>query len=691
MDLLVRHPVALDLKVQPLHMLLQIIDEVDIGPIGERDFFKHMSPMYYGYTMKSQAVNLIQTVTAKINCPEKSPACQARGDVEWSSEHFNSGMVWNNCLDEVWKPASVYAREESRLSGHHGLSSSKFLQYAYLLVLLSLKQCVRALPYKIGVIGPWTCDPFFSKALPEVAAGLAIERISRDVSFDRSYSFEYVILNEDCQTPKALSIFISYHQMASGFVGPANPGYCEAASLLGNSWDKGIFSWACVNHELDNKHSYPTFSRTLPSPIRVLVTVMKYFQWAHAGVISSDEDIWVHTANRVSSALQSHGLPVEVVLTTGQDSQSIQKALQQIRQADRIRIIIMCMHSALIGGETQTHFLELAHDLKMTDGTYVFIPYDVLLYSLPYKHTPYQVLRNNEKLREAYDAVLTITMDSHEKTFYEAYSEAAASGEIPEKLDSHQVSPLFGTIYNSIYFIAQVVNNALKENGQASAADLVQHSRSMQFYGFNQLIKTDSNGNGISEYVILDTNWKEWELHSTYTVDMETELLRFRGTPIHFPGGKLTSTDAKCWFTEGKICRGGIDPALAMMVCLALLTALLSVNGFAYFIRQSINKIQLIKGPNRILLTLEDVTFINPYFGSKRGSRASVSFQIISEVQSGRSPRLSFSSGSLTPATYESSNIAIYEGDWVWLKKFPPGDFGDIKSIKSSANDVFEM
>ncbi|XP_031233826.1 retinal guanylyl cyclase 2 [Mastomys coucha] len=535
----------------------------------------------------------------------------------------------------------------SRLSGQHGLPSSKFLGCLCLLALLPLIRWGQALPYKIGVVGPWTCDPFFSKALPEVAAALAIERISRDKSFDRSYSFDYVILNEDCQTSKALASFISHQQMASGFVGPANPGFCEAASLLGNSWDKGIFSWACVNHELDNKHSYPALCRTLPSPIRVLVTVMKYFQWAHAGVISSDEDIWVHTANRVSSALRSHGLPVGVVLTSGQDSQSIQKALQQIRQADRIRIIIMCMHSALIGGETQRHFLELAHDLKMTDGTYVFVPYDVLLYSLPYKHSPYQVLRNNQKLREAYDAVLTITVESHEKTFYEAYTEAAASGEISEKLDSHQVSPLFGTIYNSIYFIAQALNNAMKENGRASAASLVHHSRNMQFYGFNQLIRTDSNGNGISEYVILDTNGKEWELHGTYTVDMETELLRFRGTPIHFPGGRPTSADAKCWFAEGKICQGGIDPALAMMVCFALLIALLSINGFAYLVRRRINKIQLIKGPNRILLTLEDVTFINPHFGSK--------------------------------------------GDWVWLKKFPPGDFGDIKSIKSSASDVFEM
>lgn len=92
------------------------------------------------------------------------------------------------------------------------------------------------------------------------------------------------------------------------------------------------------------------------------------------------------------------------------------------------------MHSALIGGETRTHLLEWAHDLKMTDGTYVFVPYDALLYSVPYKHIPYQVLKNNPKLWEAYDAVFIITVEAQEKTFYQAYTEARARGGIPEKL-----------------------------------------------------------------------------------------------------------------------------------------------------------------------------------------------------------------------------------------------------------------
>lgn len=76
----------------------------------------------------------------------------------------------------------------------------------------------------------------------------------------------------------------------------------------------------------------------------------------------------------------------------------------------------------------------------MMDRIYVFVPYDVLLYSLQYMYTSYQVLKNNLKLQEAYDDVLTIIVESQEKNFYQAYTKAAARGEISEKLESDWVS-----------------------------------------------------------------------------------------------------------------------------------------------------------------------------------------------------------------------------------------------------------
>lgn len=100
------------------------------------------------------------------------------------------------------------------------------------------------------------------------------------------------------------------------------------------------------------------------------------------------------------------------------------------------------MHSVLIGGKTQKHLLETALDMHLTDGSVVFVPYDTLLYSLPYKQVMHPALHSNSKLRLAYDAVLTITLDSDENSFYKAYQDAIRSKEVPANIKPHEVQHL---------------------------------------------------------------------------------------------------------------------------------------------------------------------------------------------------------------------------------------------------------
>lgn len=50
-----------------------------------------------------------------------------------------------------------------------------------------------------------------------------------------------------------------------------------------------------------------------------------------------------------------------------------------------IAVIIMCMSSVLIGGEDQRELLLAALDMGMVSDGYVFIPYDALLYAMPYQ------------------------------------------------------------------------------------------------------------------------------------------------------------------------------------------------------------------------------------------------------------------------------------------------------------------
>ena len=99
----------------------------------------------------------------------------------------------------------------------------------------------------------------------------------------------------------------------------------------------------------------------------------------------------------------------------------------------------MCMHSVLVGGEQQAAFLLKAQKMGMTSGRYVFVPFDTLLYSVPYTNVSYVPLQNNSSLREAYDAVLTVTMASEPLSFNEAFAAAKRSEEVTVAVQPEQV------------------------------------------------------------------------------------------------------------------------------------------------------------------------------------------------------------------------------------------------------------
>lgn len=191
--------------------------------------------------------------------------------------------------------------------------------------------------FKIGLIGPWTCDPFFAKTFPEQAAQLAVERIKKDPSFHFAHQLNWTLLEEDCQTCIALSGFVGYEKCASAFIGHINPGYCDSASLLAKSWDKAVFSWTCVNYELDHLDPQPTFVRTLPSATSIILTVLKYFHWAHVGIISSKEDLWMVTANKLANALRNQGIPVGVVTSIGSGEGGAEGTWAKIQAAGNIK------------------------------------------------------------------------------------------------------------------------------------------------------------------------------------------------------------------------------------------------------------------------------------------------------------------------------------------------------------------
>lgn len=109
-------------------------------------------------------------------------------------------------------------------------------------------------------------------------------------------------------------------------------------------------------------------------------------------------------------------------------------------------------------------------------------------------------------------------------------------------------------------------------------------------------------------------------------------------------------------------------------------------------VRKRLQQIQLVKGPNRILLTLEDLTFINPQLSKKvstipetlppissDGNRArlltpswcfsghdpqKITLEDLSESKSGleeKSADRSHSVNSMQTTSHETTNVAVYE------------------------------
>ncbi|XP_015418011.1 PREDICTED: retinal guanylyl cyclase 1, partial [Myotis davidii] len=318
----------------------------------------------------------------------------------------------------------------------------------------------------------------------------------------------------------------------------------------------------------------------------------------------------------------------------------------------------------LLGGEEQRCLLEAAEELGLAAGALGFLPFDTLHYALSPGPEAVSVLANSSQLRRAHDAVLTLTRRcAPGGSVLDALRRAQEQRELPPDLNLQQVSPLFGTIYDAVFLLAGGVARARAAVGGSwvSGAAVAHHIQDVQVPGFCGAL----GGAEEPPLVLLDTDEAGDQLFATYMLDPTRGFFRSAGTPVHFPGGgQGPGPDPSCWFDPDIICNGGVDPGLVFIGFLLVVGMGLTGAFLAHYVRHRLLHIQMISGPNKIILTLDDITFLHPQGGSSQkvaqgSSRSSLVARSMSDIRSVPSQ----------PA--DSSNIGLYEGDWVWLKKFP--------------------
>ncbi|KAM8899285.1 retinal guanylyl cyclase 2-like isoform 1-T2 [Spinachia spinachia] len=529
--------------------------------------------------------------------------------------------------------------------------------------------------FKLALIGPWSCDPMFSRAMPTAAANLALSRLRSDITLSRGYWYDIRLLDEDCSTSKALTELGDMEGYGHAYIGPFNPTLCHAASLLAQHWEAGLASPGCLNAD------WPNLAPVTP-PSRVLFTVLRFFRWAHVAVISAPSDLWESTGQEVASALRVLGLPIGPVVTMEtKDKGGAWAALRSIRDANKVKVVIMCMSSVLIGGEDQRELLLAALDMGMVSDGYVFIPYDALLYAMPYQDVAFPQLTNSTQLRHAYSSVLTVTMAS-DQSFYEAFRQAQINREIRSAVTATEVSPVFGTIFNMVYFVAKAVEERRQAGGGhwVTGNQLVQSDGGFDFQGFNQVLHGGREGRGlVAGYVVLDSDGDR--LVPTYSLapkhtDGAVGGLRPMSRSFFFPGGKPPSASF-CWFSPDEACSGGLD-TVDMVFSFLLFCGI--TGAFLFWIKKYKKTANIAK----LILTLDDIVFIDTHLSKKRLNDESIMRSLL-EV---KTPQRSIARSYIL-TTPESSNIGVLEGDLVWLKKIPIGR--SITAVNQNTQSLFSQ
>ncbi|XP_045231315.1 retinal guanylyl cyclase 1 isoform X2 [Macaca fascicularis] len=527
-----------------------------------------------------------------------------------------------------------------------------------LLLLLLLQPPALSAVFTVGVLGPWACDPIFSRARADLAARLAAARLNRDPDLAGGPRFEVALLPEPCRTPGSLGAVSSALTRVSGLVGPVNPAACRPAELLAEEAGIALVPWGCPGTQAAG-----TTAPALTPAADALYALLRAFGWARVALVTAPQDLWVEAGHSLSTALRARGLPVASVTSMEPlDLSGAREALRKVRDGPRVTVI-MVMHSVLLGGEEQRYLLEAAEELGLTDGSLVFLPFDTVHYALSPGPEALAALANSSQLRRAHDAVLTLTRHCpSEGSVLDSLRRAQERRELPSDLNLQQVSPLFGTIYDAVFLLARGVAEARAAAGGrwVSGAAVARHVWDAQVPGFCG----DLGGDEEPPFVLLDTDAVGDRLFATYMLDPTRGSLLSAGTPMHFPrGGSAPGPDPSCWFDPNNICGGGLEPGLVFLGFLLVVGMGLAGAFLAHYVRHQLLHIQMVSGPNKIILTVDDITFLHPHGGTSRkvaqGSRSSLAARSMSDVRSGPSQPT------------DSPNVGVYEGDRVWLKKFP--------------------
>ncbi|CAG0882506.1 unnamed protein product [Darwinula stevensoni] len=239
-----------------------------------------------------------------------------------------------------------------------------------------------------------------------------------------------------------------------------------------------------------------------------------------------------------------------------EDADFYSKLLEHL--STKARIVVLCASPDRVRS-----ILLAAEELKMMEkGEYVFFNVELFLRSgLEYKpwFDPNDE-KNNERAKQAYEAVLTVTARTPTTPEYKNFSDMVKNLTVERsgmEYEEDTVNTFVAAFHDAVLLYAHALNETLREGGDVTnGSDITRRMWNRSIEGITGTVSIDENGDRKADYSLLDMDPKTGVFHVVANYFGVTgELKDVEGKSIHWAGGRDSPPPdtPQCGF-DGSLC-----------------------------------------------------------------------------------------------------------------------------------------
>ncbi|CAH1780955.1 unnamed protein product [Owenia fusiformis] len=378
------------------------------------------------------------------------------------------------------------------------------------------------------------------------------------------------------------------------WIGPPRTEYCDIITRFAEDSNVILITPTCPNTHPRNKiiHTMVTDSQAA----NAYAALLNHFKWRNYVIVASPGRRWIELSGVIHKILSNEGFIAKKIIET--DSRAVDDDIIKTIP-ENVKATILCMEDSRVN-----EFIQTAK--KMKD-----ILHDMVFFTMPTEYLP----NNTHIIPDAALFILQPTAPSagtiweFDDVYYNETNPQMTT-RVDRSVNSEKVTGI-EELYSTAVYLAAYAVNLLHTSGTFATPDSIKEMLTSTYVKRdNSGILLDAHSERVFDFELLDYNPNMMQYSRVMTIGHFGDVTLTPGAHIDWPKGSPIKAD-RCF--KGTDCSNELVCSTVEYILIILASVMLTIGAIviSFIIRRRIHKRELSRGPNKVLLTADDVTFVN--------------------------------------------------------------------------------